>query len=187
MCLDVFSSLWFFRWQQITYWLWLTVISSTICHQHCQHVYCLQSNNHPHMEQHYVPDIDISLKALLIISWCSRNSVMDHWMFPPWVKQTIWNKHPSMPMFPQLILCSHASNVDWCLVFYGMLRIQTRVFGLVHIVFAGPVRWTEKKTEIGLNPTAKDRTTGCGCTNSEFFWLPVAMFVEKSKNWEKPV
>ena len=51
-----------------------------------------------------------------------------------------------------------------------------------HLVFAGPVRWTGKKTEIELNPTAKDRTTGCGCTNSEFFWLPVATFVEKSKN-----
>ena len=55
------------------------------------------------------------------------------------------------------------------------------------LVFAGPVRWTGKKTEIGLNPTAKDRTTGCGCTNSEFFRLPVAMFVKKSKNQEKPV
>ena len=52
----------------------------------------------------------------------------------------------------------------------------------VGIVFAGPVRWTGKKTEIKLNPTAKDRTTGCGCTNSEFFRLPVAMFVEKLKN-----
>ena len=39
------------------------------------------------------------------------------------------------------------------------------------VVFAGPVRWTGKKTEIGLNSTAKDRTTGCGCTNSEFFRL----------------
>ena len=55
------------------------------------------------------------------------------------------------------------------------------------VVFTGPVRWTGKKTEIGLNPTAKDRTTGCGRTNSEFFRLPVAMFVEKSKNREKPV
>ena len=55
------------------------------------------------------------------------------------------------------------------------------------LVFAGPVRWTGKKTEIGLNPTAKDQTTGCGCTNSEFFRLPVAMFVEKSKNRKKPV
>ena len=53
------------------------------------------------------------------------------------------------------------------------------------VVFAGPVHWTVKKTEIGLNPTAKDRTTGCGCTNSEFFRLPVVMFVEKSKNRKK--
>ena len=57
----------------------------------------------------------------------------------------------------------------------------------IPLVFAGPVRWTGKKTEIGLNQTAKDRTTGCGCTNSEFFRLPVAMFVEKSKNRKKPV
>ena len=49
------------------------------------------------------------------------------------------------------------------------------------LVFAGPVRWTGKKTEIELNPTAKDRTTGCGCTNSEIFRLPVATFVKKSK------
>ena len=55
------------------------------------------------------------------------------------------------------------------------------------VVFAGPVRWTGKKTETGLNPTAKDQTTGCGCTNSEFFRLPVATFVEKSKNRKKPV
>ena len=58
---------------------------------------------------------------------------------------------------------------------------------LAHVVFAGPVHWTGKKTEIGLNPTAKDQTTGCGCTNSEFFRLPVAMFVKKSKNRKKPV
>ena len=57
----------------------------------------------------------------------------------------------------------------------------------VGLVFAGPVRWTGKKTEIGLNPTAKDRTTSCSCTNSEFFRLPVAMFVEKLKNRKKPV
>ena len=56
------------------------------------------------------------------------------------------------------------------------------------VVFAGPVHWTgKKKTEIGLNSTAKDRTTGCGCTNSEFFRLQVAMFVEKLKNRKKPV
>ena len=55
------------------------------------------------------------------------------------------------------------------------------------LVFAGPVHWTGKKTEIELNPTAKDQTTGCGCTNSEIFQLPVAMFVEKSKNRKKPV
>ena len=55
------------------------------------------------------------------------------------------------------------------------------------LVFAGPVHWTGKKTEIELNPTAKDRTTGCGCTNSEFLWLPVATFVEKSENRKKPV
>ena len=52
-------------------------------------------------------------------------------------------------------------------------------------MFAGPVRWTGKKTEIGLNPTAKDRTTSSGCTNSDFFRLPVVTFVEKPKNREK--
>ena len=58
---------------------------------------------------------------------------------------------------------------------------------LLPLVFAGPVRWTGKKTEIELNPTAKDRTTGCGCTNPEFFRLPVATFVEKSENRKKQV
>ena len=58
---------------------------------------------------------------------------------------------------------------------------------VLELVFAGPVCWTEKKTEIELNPTAKDQTTSCSCTNSEFFWLPVARFVEKSKNRKKPV
>ena len=52
------------------------------------------------------------------------------------------------------------------------------------VVFAGPVCWTRKKTEIELNPE-KDQTTGCGCTNSEFFQLPVATFVKKSKNRKK--
>ena len=55
------------------------------------------------------------------------------------------------------------------------------------LVFAGPVRWTGKKTEIELNPTAKYRTTSCSCTNSEFFRLPVVRFVKKSKNQKKPV
>ena len=48
------------------------------------------------------------------------------------------------------------------------------------VQFAG----LEKKTEIGLNPTAKDRTTGCGCTNSEFFSVAscdVCRKIEKPK------
>ena len=52
----------------------------------------------------------------------------------------------------------------------------------LHLEFASPVCWTDEKTEIELNLTAKDRTTSCSCTNSEFFPLPVARFVEKSKN-----
>ena len=67
---------------------------------------------------------------------------------------------------------------------------KQRVVAMVpclELVFAGPVRWTGIKTEVELNPTAKDRATGCSCTNSEFFWLPVAMFVEKLKNRKKPV
>ena len=55
----------------------------------------------------------------------------------------------------------------------------------LYIVFAGPVFWTEKKTEIELNPTAIDQTTGCSCTNSEIFRLPIARFVKKSKNRKK--
>ena len=58
---------------------------------------------------------------------------------------------------------------------------------VVELVFAGPVHWTGKKTEIELNPTAKDRTTGGSCINSEIFRLPVVRFVEKSKNRSRPV
>ena len=53
-----------------------------------------------------------------------------------------------------------------------------------HLVFAGPVRWTGKKTEIELNPTEKDRTTSCGCTNSDFFSVAscdVCQKIEKPK------
>ena len=60
-------------------------------------------------------------------------------------------------------------------------------FKVSGIVFTGPVHWTEKKTETELNPTAKDWTTGFGCTNSENFWLPVVRFVEKLKNRKKPI
>ena len=62
----------------------------------------------------------------------------------------------------------------------GMESYQNRIIPC--LVFTGPVHWTEKETEIELNPTAKDWTTGCGCTNSEIFWLPVVTFVKKSKN-----
>jgi hypothetical protein len=47
---------------------------------------------------------------------------------------------------------------------------------MLKIVFAGPVAWTEKKTETELNTTAKDQTSGCGCTNPETFRLPVTGF-----------
>ena len=50
------------------------------------------------------------------------------------------------------------------------------------LVFAGPESWAEKKTEIKLNPTEKDWTTGCGCTNSEIFRSAVATFVKKLKD-----
>ena len=69
-------------------------------------------------------------------------------------------------------------------------KVQALPIGSMHLVFAGPVHWTGKKTEIELNPTAKDQTTGCGCTNSEFFRLPVATFVENrktEKNRSRPV
>ena len=81
-----------------------------------------------------------------------------------------------------LISYDKDSKTYWC-----YHREANRVMSSYHVVFAGPVRWTGKKTEIRLNPTAKDWTISCGCTNTEFFRLPVATFVKKSKNWEKPV
>ena len=73
---------------------------------------------------------------------------------------------------------------QWRIFVHGQ-RVSILLVKASWLVFAGPVRWTGKNTGIGLNPTAKDRTTSCGCTNSEFFRLPVAMFVEKSKNRKK--
>jgi len=46
------------------------------------------------------------------------------------------------------------------------------------VVFTGPVDWTENFTETELDTTAKDRTTGCGCPDSESFRLPVLRFDE---------
>ena len=71
-------------------------------------------------------------------------------------------------------------------IFQHMTRYGVRADRKTRLVFAGPVRWTAKKTEIELNPTAKDRTTSCSCTNSEFFRLPVARFVEKSSTLQCP-
>ena len=86
--------------------------------------------------------------------------------------------------------CRHHTNYSPILTRKSVTPLPTLTssyYLLLSVVFAGPIRWTGKKTEIELNPTAKDRTTGCGCTNSEFFQLPVATFVEKSKNRKKPV
>ena len=63
-------------------------------------------------------------------------------------------------------------------------------YGHGHLVFTGPVHWTEKMTKTKLNPTAKDWTTSCSCTNSDFFQLPVVRFVKKlkdQKNWSRLV
>jgi len=38
-----------------------------------------------------------------------------------------------------------------------------------------------------LNPTAKDRTSSCSCTDSENFWLPVQRFDKKLKEQRKLV
>ena len=74
---------------------------------------------------------------------------------------------------------------DWSI---NLSTFFTRVFiSCLYVVFAGPVHWTKKMTETELNPTTKDQTTGCSCPNFEIFWLPVAMFVEKSKDQKKPV
>ena len=97
---------------------------------------------------------------------------------------------PCLPIWP-------TTCATWCFTVIITWYCSTALhsFGrllhlLWHLVFTGPVCWTGKKTEIRLNPTAKDQTTGCGCTNSEFFWLPVATFVEKlktEKNRARPV
>ena len=79
-----------------------------------------------------------------------------------------------------VVWCDEGGRQWWVLTHCCLVFICRQ--SSLYVVFAGPVRWTGKKTEIGLNPTAKDRTNSCGCTNSEFFRLPVATFVKKSKN-----
>jgi hypothetical protein len=56
-----------------------------------------------------------------------------------------------------------------------------------HVVFAGSVDRTEKKTETGPNATEIDRTSGCGCVDPETFRLPVAAFDVIYKDRRKPV
>ena len=57
----------------------------------------------------------------------------------------------------------------------------------VYVVFEGPVAWTEKMTETGLDATECNRTIGCGCTGSEIFWLPVSLSEEFQENRFKSV
>jgi hypothetical protein len=54
-------------------------------------------------------------------------------------------------------------------------------------VFTGPVEWTENMTTTELNPTAKDQTTSCSCTDFENFQLPVSRFDKKRKDRKRPV
>ena len=76
-------------------------------------------------------------------------------------------------------------SLGFCLI--PLWQLFHAIFHSFWLVFTGPVRWTGKQTKIELNPTAKDRTTGCSCTNFEFFQLPVVRFVKKLKNQTKPV
>ena len=83
-------------------------------------------------------------------------------------------------------ICGHSDIIT--IAIFNMISLLVpfiQVLDLPCIVFAVPVCWTEKKIETELNPTAKDQTTSCGCTNSKIFQLPVARFVEK--NWSGPV
>jgi hypothetical protein len=54
---------------------------------------------------------------------------------------------------------------------------------LVHVVFAGSVHWTEKKTETETNPTEGNRTIGCGC----FVWESVQLQVTPLQKIQKPI
>ena len=55
------------------------------------------------------------------------------------------------------------------------------------VVFAGPVDcdWTENMTGTELNPTAKDWTSSCSCTDSENFQLLVQRFDKKIERLKK--
>lgn len=84
------------------------------------------------------------------------------------------------------------NTIDW--IFGIIMRycptffpLKTDSFVLIGLMFAGPVHWTEHMTETELNLTAKDQTAGCSCTYSDFFWLPVVMFVEKMERLKKLV
>ena len=123
--------------------------------------------------------------------WGNKKSV--YWSCPHWYKhpeswQVVWhqarNSTRHLGQIPQKEIYGKPSLVR-------VSKEDNRPWGPSHcergpqVVFTGPVHWTGKKTEIELNPTAKDRTTSCSCTNSENFLLPAARFVEKLKNQKK--
>ena len=55
------------------------------------------------------------------------------------------------------------------------------------LVFDGPVAWTEKMTETGLDTTECNWTIGCSYTGSEIFRLPVSLSEDFQENWFKSV
>ena len=59
--------------------------------------------------------------------------------------------------------------------------------GGMGIVFAGPVAWTEKKTETEPNATESNQTISCGCLIWELVWLPVALIFKYKKTKKRPV
>ena len=64
------------------------------------------------------------------------------------------------------------------------LHLRFRHFQLV---FAGPVAWTEKKTETEPNATESNRTISCGCLVWELVRLLVALIFKYKKTNKRPV
>ena len=128
-------------------------------------------------------------------------AIIDCWQ--PWqhtqmMTATMW-QHQVTTCWKMVKRTWHLCHVVQTVTMHAVITVQT-IQVSTPIAFLTPCHYyhttcrgsvcrssvgTEKETEIELNPTAKDRTTGCSCTNSENFRLPVARFVKKLKNRKK--
>ena len=113
-----------------------------------------------------------------MLNWCTRCSGMCLCeVYFHELKFLTWAWASFAPK-PEQYAC--IQQTMWC--FQCWIIFNSADFMAFSVCRSSLLDWKKKKTKIKLNPTAKDCTTSCSCTNSENFWLPVARFVEKLKN-----